>query len=317
MTDQEAFPEAIELPAHVQEERRKRNNLLVEASKKGIAVRLLIILVELLGYSFFLSSTLYADAVASTVDIASTIFLIFCIRKAEKPPDKDHPFGHGRYEPIGGLQLGIFLAVIGLLVLFQQVFFLISASDAEHQIPLYLCLIPLGAAFLMEASYRFLHKTAKQEKSPALEGDAYHYRIDALNSLFAAVTLAAASYWPEWTELIDHGGAMGIALLMLLIGVFAAKNNFDQLMDRVPDDEFFAIVRDAALRVPGIRDTEKIRIQHYGPDAHVDIDVEVDPELSVKKAHELSQQVRTSIQHDWPSVRDVTVHIEPFYPNDH
>lgn len=64
-------------------------------------------------------------------------------------------------------------------------------------------------------------------------------------------------------------------------------------------------------------DTEKTRIQLYGPDAHVDIDIEVDPELSVQKAHKISQEVRIEIQKAWPAVRDVTVHIEPYYPNDH
>ena len=104
---------------------------------------------------------------------------------------------------------------------------------------------------------------------------------------------------------------------MIVMGVYAVRNNLHQLLDRVPDAHFFDTVTKAAKIVPGVLDTEKIRIQLYGPDAHVDIDVEVDPQLSVEKAHEISQKVRVEIQKEWPAVRDVTVHIEPYYPNDH
>jgi divalent metal cation (Fe/Co/Zn/Cd) transporter len=76
-------------------------------------------------------------------------------------------------------------------------------------------------------------------------------------------------------------------------------------------------VRDAAKSVDGVCDTEKIRIQQHGPNAHVDIDVEVDPHMTVERAHEISQKVRRAIQTAWPQVLDVTVHIEPYYENDH
>ena len=116
---------------------------------------------------------------------------------------------------------------------------------------------------------------------------------------------------------MDHIGAMTIASMMVVLGIYAAKNNLDQLMDRIPNRDFFERVRKASLTVIGVLDTEKIRIQLYGPDAHVDIDIEVDPLLPVHLAHEISQNVRVEIQKEWPSVRDVTVHIEPYYPGDH
>ena len=88
-------------------------------------------------------------------------------------------------------------------------------------------------------------------------------------------------------------------------------------MDRIPEDRFFNTVRQAAKHVEGVLETEKIRIQRYGPDAHVDIDIEVDPGLTVEVAHAISQKVRVEIQKAWPAVRDVTVHIEPYYSGDH
>ena len=178
-------------------------------------------------------------------------------------------------------------------------------------------LIPLGAVILLEISYQHLKRTAKKQHSPALLADAVHYRIDGINSLFATIALIFAAYYPHYSALCDHLGAIVIALLMVGIGLFAAKNNLHQLLDRVPPQLYFDKVQEAALRIVGVLATEKIKIQLYGPDAHVSIDIEVSPDLSVEMAHELTQKVRAEIQKEWPAVRDVIVHVEPYYAGDH
>lgn len=160
-------------------------------------------------------------------------------------------------------------------------------------------------------------KTAKKQNSPALAADAVHYRVDSLTSFFAALVLILGVYFPKWSLFFDQVGALLIASMMVFLGLNAARKNLYQLIDRVPSQEFFDRVKIAAARVAGVFDTEKILIQMYGPDAHVNVDVEVDPHLSVDEAHKISQNVRAEIQREWPAVRDVTVHIEPYYPGDH
>src|SRR5581483_9317004 len=267
-------------------------------------------------FVFLNSSALLLDALSSLFDIASSLFLIFCIRFADKPPDVNHPFGHGRFEPIAGLQLALLLSAVGCGMFIQQLTAL-SAHTADKVINPYTWIIPLGAVVLLEISYQHLKRTAKKENSPALLADAVHYRIDGINSLFAMVALVFAAYFPQYSNLCDHLGAIVIALLMVGIGIFAAKNNLHQLLDRVPAPHYFEKVKAAALCVEGVLATEKIRIQLYGPDAHVSIDIEVEPGLSVELAHELTQKVRAQIQEKWPAVRDVIVHVEPYYPGDH
>ncbi|MDP1835795.1 MAG: cation diffusion facilitator family transporter [Chlamydiales bacterium] len=310
------FPDPIKPPQEVSRERTLRKKSLIRASLGGIALRTGVILIELLGYTAFNSSVLLADALASIMDVASTLFLIVCIRVASRPPDKNHPFGHGRFEPLGGLQLGLLLAILGGVVLFQQANSLLNHEPKEplHQ---FAWVIPVIAVCLLELGYRLTIIASKKHHSPALAADAWHYRLDALNSAVAALALGIGAIVPAWSVDLDFVGAMTIALLMIGVGIKAAKGNLDQLIDRAPDEEFFDIVRSAALRVEGVSETEKVRIQQYGPDAHVDIDIEVDPKMTVDAAHRISQKVRAEIQKDWPAVRDVTVHIEPFYPNDH
>lgn len=309
------FPKAVQLPSNIHQARHNRNKEILYASKVGISIRLAIALFELVGVYWINSSALFMDAAQTLLDISSTLFLLYCIRLANRPPDEDHPFGHGRYEPLGGLLLGMLLVVLGGVLFIQQVF-QVAQSHEEWGHP-FAWVFPLTALVLLEASYHIVVKVAKKMHSPALMADALHYRIDALTSLFATIALMVASYIPAWGFTVDRLGAIFIALFMVVTGSVAVRNNLNQLMDKTPDGSFFQRVRQAAKRVKGVKETEKIRIQSYGPDAHVDIDVEVDPQLTVAYAHKISQQVRLEIQKEWPAVRDVTVHVEPYYAGDH
>lgn len=310
------FPKPVPLPENVIISRANRNKQVVRAVQIGIGFRLFVIIFELIGVVLINSSSLFLDAISSMADVLSSVFLIFCMKLAQRPPDINHPFGHGRYEPMGGLLLGVLLIMLGGVMFFQQI--LVSFYQEGHRhIHTWAWIFPAVAVIILETAYRFLILTAKKSNSPALAADAYHYRVDSLTSLLAAIALIIAAIWSESSTLIDHIGAIFIALFMIGIGILAARENFHQLMDKIPDPKFFHLVKQAALKASGVEGTEKIRIQRYGPDAHVDIDIEVKPSLTVDKAHKISQQVRLKIQEAWPDVRDVTVHIEPYYANDH
>ncbi len=311
-----SFPEPVHPSPKVQEERCERERNMIRASVYGVILRSIVIAIEFAGVVAFKSSALLVDALASLMDIAATLFLIVCIRLASRPPDHNHPFGHGRFEPLAGLQLGLLLTLLGGALVLQEGTSLVSHEDTPPMDPR-AWLIPAAAMILLEISFRQAMRVAKKSDSPALAADAWHYRMDALNSFVAMLALLAGAIVPAWSIDLDRLGAIAIAALMIGIGIQAARGNMRQLLDHIPEQRFFKIVRAAAKRIQGVEETEKIRIQQYGPDAHVDIDVEVDPQLSVDAAHRISQLVRAEIQKDWPAVRDVTVHIEPYYANDH
>ncbi len=310
------FPDRLRLPRDVSEARQKRDQQVLKGALIGISCRFFVILFECIGLFFISSSVLFLDVLSNLMDVTSTLFLLFCIRLARRPPDHHHPFGHGRYEPLGGLLLGLVFICLGSVMLIHQTYALFEKT-LFHPIHSWSWLFPAIAMIILEMAYHLMIRIAKQENSPLLKVEALHYRLDSLTSLFATLALLGASYLPAWGGLMDHGGAIVIALFMIGMGMTASWENVNQLMDKTPPAKFFERVRLAALKTPGVKDTEKIRIQQYGPDAHVDIDIEVSPDLPVDKAHEISQQVRLEIQKAWPAVRDVTVHIEPYYVNDH
>lgn len=310
------FPDPVTVPDDVLKARKDRLDHLIKSTALGIAIRSSIIFAEIAGYSYFASNSLLMDALASLVDIVSSVLLIVFVWYAARPPDENHPFGHGRVEPLIGLQLGIFLAVLGGGMFVQQLFEFSSVPNHADISP-YAFIIPMCAVIFLEICYCVMTRVAKMQNSPALYAEAAHYRVDSVSSIFATIALLSGTFLPGWSGVLDHVGAVSIALLMVILGISASRLNLNQLIDQVPDQRFFDLVKKAALKVPGVRDTEKIKILEYGPNAHVDIDVEVDPSLNVVEAHKISQNVRVEVQKAWASVQDVVVHIEPYYPGDH
>ncbi len=310
------FPEAIPLHRKVVLSRLQRRKELILTARRGVFLRGVIILVEIGGFALWGSSALFLDALASSMDIMASLVLIWCIRLADRPPDEDHPMGHGRFEPIAGLLVGFLMVFLGALSSFDQIKEMVTGG-AVHSIDPVAWVIPLFALVVLEFCHQTLKKTAKRKNSPALMADAVHYRIDALTSCFALIALCMAAIYPAKAHFFDHIGAVFIALFMIVVGLIAARKNIHQLLDRSPPSADYEKVREAALSVEGVRATEKLKLQIYGPDAHVAIDIEVHPELTVAASHAITQRVRRAIQLEIPQVRDVIVHVEPHYPGDH
>ena len=312
----ETFPEPVVPPDHLEEARAIRTRRLMRVTIVGVGVRLLIVAAELAGYGLFDSSTLLIDALASLADVAASVLLIAAIWLAAQPPDEEHPFGHGRYEPLAGLQLAVLITIFGLY-LFGRQLWSASIDPVAGELTSLVAIIPGVAAILLEIVSRVIRAIGVRHRSSALIAESAHFRIDAITSGVATVGILVAASAPTYGQLIDHLGAMILAGVMIGLGIMASLENLHQLMDRVPEDQSFERVRIAAAGVEGVREVEKIRMQHAGPDAHVDIDIEVDPMIRVDEAHRIAQHVRAAIQAAWPSVREVVVHVEPFYEGDH
>lgn len=310
------FPEPVSPAADVHRARQVRLRELQTVAWEGIGLRIAVIVAELAAWWWWGYAALLVDMTASAFDVLSSLAIVIAIRAAARPPDDEHPFGHGRYEPLAGMQLGVVITLAGGWLAFRQVWGL-ATTDAAGFVSPWACLIPLAAAVVMELVSRRVAYIGRREDSTVLVAEGQHYRVDALTSLVAAVGLGAASLSPRFGHLVDLASATVLSGMMMWLGVHAALENLHQILDRVPQEAEFARVRGAALEVPGVLGVEKVRIQQAGPDAHVDIDIEVDPDLSVAEAHVITQHVRAQIQSDWPFVRDVVVHVEPYYPGDH
>jgi cation diffusion facilitator family transporter len=311
-----AFPEPVVPATNVEDIRARRLHELTAVTALGILVRLIVIVAEFIGVALFSSAAMQVDAVASLFDVISSLVLLAAIHFAARPPDEDHPFGHGRAEPLAGFQLGLLLCGTGIWMAIQNG--IVLGSRVPHPgISGWAWIIPGCATILLGLVTWLIQRAGRRAQSTALRAEALHLQIDGITSLLTAATLATAALLPQRAAMLDHLGGCLLALFMVGLGVHAAWENLHQLLDRIPRAEDFDRVRTSALAIDGVIDIEKVRIQHAGPDAHVDIDIEVQPAISVAASHVIAQQVRARIQTDWPFVREVVVHVEPYYAGDH
>jgi len=313
----DAFPDAVTPDVSVTAVRQARLADMIRVTTIGILVRSIIILAELAGVWLSGSAALFVDAIASLFDVLSSLILLAAIRYAAHPPNVEHPFGHGRAEPLAGFQLGLFLIIAGCWMAVQNLLATTQANPHPGLENRWMWLIPACGTVMLAYVTDRIRKASLESRSTALKAEAIHFQVDMLTSLITTMTLATVALWQSQAWLVDHLGAGILAVLMVVLGVQATWENLHQLLDHIPRDEDFARVRSSALQVEGVIDVEKLRIQHAGPDVHVNIDIEVQPDITVAASHLIAQQVRAKIQTDWPFVRDVIVHVEPYYAGDH
>ena len=149
------FPKPVSPPKSVHMARRLRERALTKSIFLGISARALVVILEMGAFFLFGSRALLVDALSTLLDIISSLILFLFIKLADRPPDENHPFGHGRYEPLAGLQLGIFLAALGFYMGIHNLVD-IGSSQEEFSLPPFLFAVPLFAILLLEISYRFL-----------------------------------------------------------------------------------------------------------------------------------------------------------------
>lgn len=252
------------------------------------------------------SYALIADAVESTSDIVTSLIVLGGLRFAQRPPDADHPYGHGKAEPLAAMAVAIALlaAAVGIAVLS------VREILTPHHIPEPFTLWVLGGVVVVkEGLFRFVWRTGDRTGSGAVKADAWHHRSDAITSLAAAVGIGAALYWryapaDDWAALVAAGiiGVNGVRLL---------KPALMEITDAAPPAEVEGRVREVAGAVPGVVGLDKCFIRKMGFDLYVDIHVVVDGGLSVKEGHDIAHRVKDALRAAMPRVADALVHIEP------
>lgn len=254
------------------------------------------------------SYALIADAIESLGDIVSSAVVWGGLVMAGKPADRDHPYGHGKAEPLAALVVAGLLGFSAVVIAVQAVNEIITPHHAPAPYTLF---VLLAVVAIKESMYRYEAHAGQRIGSTAVQVDAWHHRSDALTSAAAAVGIAVAVWGGGGYEAADDWAALLACLVIMFNGVRFAKTAVLELMDTTPNTHLADELTKAALHVPGALGVEKLLIRKMGPALYVDLHLEVDPELPVRDAHRIAHEVKDVMTHRWPEVADVLIHIEP------
>lgn len=252
------------------------------------------------------SQALVADGAHSLSDIVTNAGAWISHRAARQPPDEDHHYGHGHVESLAALLIGLVLIVGGAGIIAS------AFVQDIHTSPDGRGATALAMAFISIASNlglaRMTERAAKETDSPALMALARDNRSDVYASVLALVGIGAAISGAPW---IERFMAASIGCLVMYLGWKSAREGFDVLTDRVADNSLRDRVREAAESVPGVIHVGPIRIHPLGTAVRVDLELEVDGDLTVREGHDLAHQVEEAITRSIPEIKEVAVHVGP------
>ena len=254
------------------------------------------------------SYALIADAIESTTDIFSSAMVLLGIRYAAKPPDENHPYGHGRAEPLITFLIVGFLLVSATIIAFKSIQNILT----PHEVPEPYTLIVLGMIILIkEGFYRVIRKKSRETKSSSLQADAWHHRSDAITSLTAFVGISVALIFGQGYEAADDWAALVASGIIIYNAFRIFRPALGEIMDEHTYDELIREIREVSLKVRGVKGTEKCFVRKTGMLFYIDLHVLVDGDISVKEGHAISHQLKDCLQNIWPEIADVLIHIEP------
>jgi cation diffusion facilitator family transporter len=276
---------------------------------RGIGLNALLAAVKLAGGIFGHTYALIADAAESMLDILSSILVWAGFRVAAQPPDENHPYGHGKAEPLAGLAVSVFIFAMAGWVAWHAV----QEIRTPHEGPAWWTLLVLAGVIVAKTWFsRRMSLQGEEVGSTTLGIEAMHHWSDAITSGAAFVGICIALWGGAGWETADDWAALVGCVIIAFNGFNMFTKALGDVMDAAAPQNFENEVRALALAVPGVQALDKVRMRKSGLSHLVDIQVRVDGQLTVREGHDIAHAVKDALLASAPHrISDVTVHIEP------
>lgn len=259
----------------------------------------------LLGHSF----ALVADGLESGADVLSGLVVLFGLKLAIKPPDADHPYGHGKAEPIAAIIVGVSLLGAAGTIIYESLHQILT----PHLLPKpYTLVVLAGVLIVKELMFRYVGHVGNSIASTAVRSDAWHHRSDAITSAFAFCGISTALVGGPGWEAADDWAALCAALVIIYNALKQTKPALWELTDSTPENPDVEVkVRNIAAAQPGVIGLDKCHARKMGLSYYVDLHIVVRGQLTVREGHRIAHSVENAILKSLPQVSEVLVHVEP------
>jgi cation diffusion facilitator family transporter len=272
----------------------------------GVNVCLAIVkgLAGVLGNSY----ALIADAIESAADVVTSFVVLLGVRMAGKPADTNHPYGHGKFEPLAAAVVSLTLLGAAVLIVIESIREILTPHHAPQPFTLG---VLVAVILVKEILARYVGHAAEGIGSVAVKADAFHHRADAITSAAAFIGISVAVFGGPGFEMADDIAALVAAVVIAVNALILFRPALSELIDTAPAPEIAQSIREIALRVPGVLGTHKCGVRKVGFVYFVDLDVLCNPDETIRHGHEVAHNVGEAIHSALPAVAKVLVHVEP------
>lgn len=287
---------------------KKNEQLAIRTTYFSIVGNFMLALIKLISGIIGNSYALVADGIESTADVFSSFLVLFGIKYTQRPADANHPFGHGRLEPLISLLVGLFLIASAIFITVES----IAKIQTPHPLPKPFTLYVLAPIIVWKiVSYRVVLQRAQKTNHSSLEADARHHLSDSLTSILAFIGISVALYLGENYSCADDYAAIAAALFILYNSYKIIRPALAEIMDEHIYEGLIDKIRQVALTVEGVEGTEKCYVRKTGMEYHLDLHAIVKGTLSVARGHEISHHLKDKLMETFPAIKYVIIHIEP------
>lgn len=281
----------------------------IRTTQLGIMVSILLIFLKGISGHLGHSYALIADATESGADVLSSGILWLALRYAQRPPDKGHPYGHGKAEPIAAIIVGLFLMAAAGWIAYHAIVFI----ETPHELPAKFTLVVLFIVVVVKESlFRYVLRTGKRLNSQAVIADAYHHRSDAITSIAAFIGIIIALIFGKGYEGADDWAALLACLFIVYNAIKIIKPALSEIMDGAPSDQLILEIKKIASSHAEVKGVEKCFVRKMGLDYYVDLHIEVEGTINVFDAHQVAHQVKDELIQANLNIKNALIHVEPY-----
>lgn len=282
----------------------------------GIVGNIVLALAKFVAGYFSGSKALIADAAHSASDVAGSAAVLIGLKAAKKPPDEDHPYGHGKAESISAIIVSMLLIIVGIEVGMSAIK---AISGGELEVPRWYALAVVAVAIVAkEVMFQYKFRLGKQLNSQALIANAWEHRSDVYSSLAALVGIGGAMLSTivgiPWLVYLDPVAGILVAFMVVRMGYKLIMESIHNTMDHVMHEEDTAEIKEAVENVKGVLAVDDLRAREHGHYVIVDVKISVNPRITVLEGHDIAKNVKQTLLHRFPHVSDVFTHVNPYDP---
>ncbi|MED4226874.1 cation diffusion facilitator family transporter [Neobacillus cucumis] len=260
------------------------------------------------------SDAVFADGIHSAADVFASVIVLLVIKIANKPADKEHPYGHGKAEIIVSGMVGIVLLIVSFYVVYEGIVGFFHPISTPNILAMWVAIVSYG---LKEFLYSYSLRVAKVHSSKAIEAIAYDHKADIVASIAAAggVILSIIGDKLNIHVLLygDKIASIVVAILIFKIAIEMLKESFDILLERNIDSELMMDYSSIISSFPDVKRIDKIRAREHGHYVLVDLRISIDHEKTIKEGHDLTREIKHELMKKYDNIEEVLIHLNPYY----
>jgi cation diffusion facilitator family transporter len=258
------------------------------------------------------SLAMISDAIHSASDVFSTIIVIIGVKISAKAPDKNHEFGHERFECVAAIVLAVVLCATGVMIGYGGISNIVSGAYKSFEKPQVIALVAAIVSIVVkEGMFWYTRAAAIKADSSALRADAWHHRSDSLSSIGSLIGIVGAMFG---VLILDSIASIVICLLIIKASVDIFMDAVKKMTDQACDEKTEGELRNFVLSCDGVLRVDELLTRLFGNRIYVIAEISCNKDLPLYAAHAIAEKVHSGIEQNFPQVKHITVHVNPYYP---